>query len=162
MTDLDHVEEFAKEAILEYLPIGWGFKWNNRTSSFGRCNYARKIIELSIPLMQAVSDDEAIDTVLHEIAHALVLVEFDVGIIKADGHHGPLWKAMCKRIGANPKANGPMIPAAKLMEVHRYKWVIHCTKCGEYYPKARKPKYSIDKYRCPCSKESHMVLIQKY
>ena len=36
------------------------------------------------------------DTVLHEIAHALVGPE---------ARHGPEWKAIAKRLGATPRAN---------------------------------------------------------
>jgi len=74
---------------------GWSFGWLSSRRKFGICNYRRKQISLSIPLVEANSEERVRDTVLHEIAHALV--GFSHG-------HNYVWKAAAVRIGAPPQA----------------------------------------------------------
>ncbi len=52
--------------------LGWNFEWNNRKSAFGLCSYSRKTIFLSKILTVQVDEEGVTNTILHEIAHALV------------------------------------------------------------------------------------------
>lgn len=86
------IESLFYQKIKEFNLLEWNFKWTKKLSTYGTCDYKNKTIELSLPI--AVSDKEkAIDTLLHELAHALT----------PDDGHGKVWKAKCLEIGAEPK-----------------------------------------------------------
>lgn len=73
---------------------GWTFEFDNAKSRFGVCRYRTKRIGLSKPLTEANDYVQVVDTILHEIAHAIA------------GHtagHGPEWKKVCVQIGAKPQ-----------------------------------------------------------
>lgn len=94
---LEIVEEKAKELISLHtsnknIPCGWKFAFNNRSVHVGLCSYSKRTIFLSKKWAEILSIEKSIDTILHEIAHAMT----------PDAHHGPVWKAACVKIGANP------------------------------------------------------------
>jgi SprT protein len=72
---------------------GWTFDFNYSKRSLGICNFGTKEILLSVPFTLANGIEQTEDTILHEIAHALA--GYKAG-------HGPEWKRMCRRVGANP------------------------------------------------------------
>lgn len=73
---------------------GWTFKINNRfTRRLGCCTYSKKLIELAGDHIRCDSYDCILDTLLHEIAHALV---------GAGEGHNKVWQNMAIRIGAKP------------------------------------------------------------
>lgn len=74
----------------------WKVSLNNRlTRALGRCVYSRNEIELQRRYVQENSVEIVLDTIRHEIAHALA------------GHkagHGPEWKMWAIKVGAVPEA----------------------------------------------------------
>lgn len=75
------------------LDQGWTWGWDRAVKRMGQCQYGPRRLSFSWPLFERNGEDECRDTILHEIAHALV----------GPGHgHGPAWKAMARQIGANP------------------------------------------------------------
>lgn len=108
---------------------GWRLAWFRRKRTFGLCDYSRKTLYLSAPLVALNSETAVRDTLLHEIAHALA------------GHragHGPRWREVAQRIGATPRrcfdtdtVNLPTAP---------YRLV--CRTCGAAYPRWRKTRKS--------------------
>jgi predicted SprT family Zn-dependent metalloprotease len=116
MADLRVVESFAREMMREHLLVGWTFKFDTATKRFGVCRYGRREIGMSRRLTLANDEAQALDTVLHEIAHALV----------GPGHgHGPVWKAKAREIGARPKA---CVASTEVVLVGKYK--AYCAFCG--------------------------------
>ncbi len=94
----------------------WAFQFDRATKRFGVCSYTRRTIGLSKRLTLANSEEQCMDTVLHEIAHALV----------GYGHgHGPVWKRKAAEIGARPVA---CIQATEIVVVGNYK--AYCAGCG--------------------------------
>ena len=86
------------EAILE-LALGlmhehglkkWHFKFDHSTRRAGCCNYHDKRISISFDLARNASDKDIRDTLLHEIAHALVGKKHN---------HDAIWKAKARAIG---------------------------------------------------------------
>jgi hypothetical protein len=74
---------------------GWRAEISNRmTSVLGKCNYTRKAIVLSAKYILENDEAAVLDTIRHEIAHALA------GSL---AEHGPKWKEKCVLVGCTPK-----------------------------------------------------------
>lgn len=105
------------------LDCGWHFDFDNAKRRFGQCDFDRKRITLSKFTIEHVSsDDDIIDTILHEIAHAIV------GI----GHgHDRVWKAKAREIGAIPNRCG----SRKIKDRSKinYKWTGTCPNGHKVY-----------------------------
>src|SRR4051794_33690107 len=75
----------------------WTFAFNRRRRSLGYCWYNRQAIELSVYFVERNGLESIRETVLHEIAHALV----------GPGHgHGPVWQAKALEVGCKPERLG--------------------------------------------------------
>ncbi len=72
------------------LPKAWSFGFDLATSRAGVCRYAERRIDLSVSYCLAATRDEITDTVLHEIAHA---------IVGPRHNHDAVWKAKAREIG---------------------------------------------------------------
>ncbi len=70
----------------------WKFKFDHSTRRAGCCNYRDKLISISFDLARNASDEDILDTILHEIAHAL---------IGKKHNHDSVWKAKAKEIGCS-------------------------------------------------------------
>jgi SprT-like family len=89
----------SRKLVNTYLP-GWKVHSTLSTDFFGECIGDDQVIELSIPLGEAGTLIDFLETVLHEIAHGLTWNE--------KIPHGPKWKKMCKSLGCSPLAtSGP-------------------------------------------------------
>jgi SprT-like family protein len=87
--------DLSRKLIKVYLP-GWKVRATSNMDFFGECLGDEQVIELSIPLGEAGTLIDFIETVLHEIAHGLTW--------KEKIPHGPKWKRMCKLLGCSPFA----------------------------------------------------------
>jgi predicted SprT family Zn-dependent metalloprotease len=118
------IQKLARELLDRHGLGDWSFAFNRRRRSLGYCWYDRRRIELSIYLVERNEAVEIFDTLLHEIAHALV----------GPGHgHGPVWKRKCLEIGARPVRCGQAnMPAGR--------WQAQCGTCGKGFHRYRKPK----------------------
>ena len=95
----------------------WDFKFDNAKRRFGKCSYGKHTISLSSELTKLNSVKTVTDTILHEIAHALV----------GPGHnHGPVWRRKTEEIGAEPDSGKAGIPVPG-------KYQLECPSCGEIY-----------------------------
>jgi len=100
-------------------------KMNTRlTRAMGRAMYKQGFLgeykplrmELSPRLLKHVPWEEITDTILHEIAH----------LMTPGDHHGPAWKAACRKVGAKPERvyKGGAIPKTA------HKYTATCKGCG--------------------------------
>jgi|TARA_R110002167_G_scaffold43978_1_gene132635 predicted SprT family Zn-dependent metalloprotease len=125
----------SKHGLLQH---GWKFNWHKKKIALGTCSYNRKKIYLAEWYVELNDKDEVMDTILHEIAHALAYHRHG----SAGRGHGRIWKSVCREIGAKPercskdKLNKP--------KTH-YKYVDKC--CGTEYKKHRLRNNII--YTCP-------------
>ena len=71
---------------------GWTFKFASDKGTVGWCRHSSKTIEVSKYYLDS-HPDQIRDTILHEIAHALVGVNHG---------HDHVWRMMCIKVGANP------------------------------------------------------------
>lgn len=111
---------------------GWTFDFNQRKTSCGLCSYSKKEITLSVHYIGKVDIDTTKNTILHEIAHALV----------GSGHgHDNIWRRKAIEIGCtgNRTANTSVQVEGK--------YVATCPSCGIVVYKHRKPKND-----CSCAK----------
>lgn len=104
----------------ELLSKGWTFQFDNSKRRLGCCKHRIKTITFSKNYQPLVEVNEFTDTILHEIAHALV------------GHgHDSVWKRKAIEIGCNGKR---LYSGDKKVEG---KYAATCHKCGTVYYKHR-------------------------
>jgi predicted SprT family Zn-dependent metalloprotease len=129
----DVVTLYATGLIHRHGLAGWRFAWNRRKTCMGLCRYERQTIELSAYFVARNPVEEIRDTLLHEIAHALV----------GPGHgHDAVWEAKCREVGAVPRRCGEAsMPAGA--------WQATCPGCAKRFNRHRRPRRG--KYYCqPC------------
>ena len=98
---------------------GWRFEISNTKQSLGRCRHGMKVIEYSKWYLDE-PEDQVVDTILHEIAHALV----------GPNHgHDEVWKWKCIEVGARPER-----VVEDVQSKLRYNFVIKCVN-----PECRRP-----------------------
>ena len=115
---------------------GWRFDFSTSARRIAVCKHRTKMIEFS--LHRLGSDPEVIkDIILHEIAHALVGVNYNSDGTKRD-IHGPEWQAMCLRIGAKPNRLSSGTTTSK-----NYNFEIVCTSCGAVVARRYRVKQSL-------------------
>lgn len=73
----------------------WHMRFDESIRFLGRCNFRDKVIFISRSHALDGEDKDVIDTILHEIAHALA---------GPKARHGPEWKKIARKIGATPRA----------------------------------------------------------
>ena len=111
--------------------------------ALGTCSYNKKEIRLSKWYVELNDIESVVDTILHEIAHALSYIRYGS---KGIGH-GKLWKDVCRQIGAIPKACSK---ENLIRPKNHHKYVEEC--CGVTYRRHRLRDNAI--YSCPkCGKE---------
>jgi predicted SprT family Zn-dependent metalloprotease len=118
------VRKLALELMARHGLHGWTFGLNRRKRTLGLCRYDAKTIELSTYLIDRNSAEEVRDTLLHEIAHALV----------GPGHgHDAIWKAKAVEVGARPQRCGQA-------DMPHGRWQARCGGCGEAFARYRRPR----------------------
>ena len=125
----------SKHGLLEH---GWKFNWHKKKIALGTCNYNRKKIYLSEWYVKLNDKDEVMDTILHEIAHALAYHRHG----SAGRGHGKIWKSICVEIGAKPER----VHKGELARPkNHYKYTDKC--CETDYKRHRLRKSA--RYSCP-------------
>lgn len=117
-------KQLALELMAAHRLAGWRFAFNRRKQSMGLCVYDRHTIELSLHFVERNSKEEIRDTILHEIAHALVGPKHG---------HDKVWKAKCVEIGARPVRCGEA-------DMPEGRWQARCGGCGKKYDRHKRPK----------------------
>ena len=116
---------------------GWTFKMDRALSRLGLCQFGPKVISLGGAYVESAEAAAVRDTVLHEIAHALVgaFVLTPTGSVVRDRQgratkigHGWQWKIKAREIGCSGKRTGEnpaatakqeaKVDAAKARAVH--------------------------------------------
>lgn len=118
---------------------GWAFQWDNARRRAGSCRYYKKLITLSrhyVALNVRDRLDDVIDTILHEIAHALT-----------PGHnHDDAWKAKAEEIGARPER----CYDSATVQMPKGKYVARCGGCGKEWRRHRPVKRGRCRYCAAC------------
>lgn len=92
---------------------GWSFKLDGAHDRLGLCQYGPKVISMGAVHVESADEASVWDTVLHEIAHALVspyiltttsAVVCDRGVRTAKTGRGWQWKAKAREIGCSGRS----------------------------------------------------------
>jgi predicted SprT family Zn-dependent metalloprotease len=125
----------ARALVAEHGLQGWTVGLDRAKTRAGACHYAKRLITLSGPLTRLHSDEHVRDTILHEIAHALVGPKH---------RHDEVWRETAVRIGCTgercvpadaPKVAGDWLgtcPAGH--EVHRHRRPQRPQSCSRCRP----------------------------
>jgi predicted SprT family Zn-dependent metalloprotease len=87
---MEIILELARGLMHKHGLKKWHFKFDHSTRRAGCCNYHDRRISISFALACRASDEDIRDTLLHEIAHALVGKKHN---------HDAVWKAKARQIG---------------------------------------------------------------
>lgn len=143
--DLRKAEQTAKELIAKHCP-DYKFKFDNAKVRFGACNYRTKYISLSKYLTYLNDEQKVIDTILHEIAHALN---------RGQGHNY-IWRKTAISLGCdgNRCYDGNKVNHVKGKYVYQcpvcksehnyHRRITRNTACGKCCKKYNNNKYSDD------------------
>lgn len=131
------MEPFAAQslavALLDKHGLDWTFGWDYARRRAGQTNFTLKKITLSKPLTLLCTKDQVRETLLHEIAHALVGPKHG---------HGPVWQKMARQVGAQPRRlTTPDFPKASAP------WRAVCD-VGHVHERFRRPKHEVSCGRC--------------
>ena len=89
--DLGQAFRMAEELVRKHGLLDWQVEFDSAKRRAGVCRFGQRIIGVSAPITRLHSEAEVRETVLHEIAHALV----------GPGHgHDRAWRDTARRIGS--------------------------------------------------------------
>ena len=117
---------------IDIVAKGWTLKYSKALTCFGMAKYGPKVIVLSEPLANSSSIEDVMETLTHEVAHAIC------------GHaegHGPKWVNTHKAMGGRGERLGSFCENQKAMLDTKYKWHVINTLDGSVaYKYLRKPR----------------------
>lgn len=119
--ELKLAEQYARFEMYKWGLHDWDFAFNGRCKRIlGRCFFFKQKIELSSAYVLLNTDEEVLDTIRHEIAHALAFLH------DKEHGHGRKWREWCIKTGANPSrtASGVVMPKKKWQCCFVYKGVV--------------------------------------
>lgn len=136
---LTDVEKLAGQLFKSHDLEGWHFKFDNAVKRFGLCNYRDRTISLSRHLVQLNPEPVVTNTLLHEIAHALV----------GAGHgHNRVWVRRALSIGCD----GQRCYSRSEVKAPELPYKLTCPACGRVAARARRPAASLACGRCCAGK----------
>lgn len=146
--ELNKAQQIAKSLLNQYGLLSWNFKFDNAVRRFGLCSYTTKTISLSQHLVLLNDESQVKDTILHEIAHALVGV----------GHgHDKHWVRTAKSIGCDGKrcysSNDVITP--------KRNYICICEKCNTSFERVRKARGDVACRSC-CNKYNNGKYSKEY
>ena len=115
----------------DLLGKAWYFEFDNAKNRFGCCNHTQKRISLSRSLVALNDEARVTNTILHEIAHALV---------GAKHGHDYVWRSKALEIGCN----GERCFSSRNTEIPESKYIAKCNGCNRVHSRhkmTRKIKY---------------------
>ena len=110
---LEAVAAEARRLMARHGLDGWSFQFDDASTRAGACRYDTKVISLARQYCLRAPEAERTDTILHEIAHALVGREH---------HHDAVWKRKAREIGCG---------AERCHDVGfaRPRYIVSCPQC---------------------------------
>lgn len=134
----------ARALMEQYGLEKWGFDFNTNKKRLGVCFFKKQQIELSMYYVRANELAEIRETILHEIAHALV----------GHGYHDLSWTRKCIELGIPAKRCGSM--GCQL----EGNWRGTCPNCKRVYHFHRRPQ-CLNRYCRHCGLPQGRFLVTK-
>ena len=134
--DLQELEAIAERELQKHGLKHWSFGLAKTKRRQGVCKFHDRRIEIAEYYALHNSPEKVLDTLLHEIAHALA---------GPKARHGQAWKTIAKRLGATPQACDTCSDTI----VMPGDWQATCVVCNKTYHKYKRPKL-LNGYRCRC------------
>jgi predicted SprT family Zn-dependent metalloprotease len=124
---LSEAQELAISLMDKYslLDKGWYFEYDNAKRRFGRCSYYDRKITLSKELTMLNDVNRVKNTILHEIAHALV---------GSGNGHNRVWQNKAIEIGCD----GKRCYSTDLVATPKANYVAYCPKCNKEYKRMKR------------------------
>lgn len=117
--------------------LGWHLKIGKEKKVAGWCNREKRTLSFSWEVLQHMSEEECMDTVYHEIAHALTL-----------GGHTEEWRLKAIELGGTGEVK---YDGSKLVSMH-YNYIGYCPNGHAHY--RHRLRKGMDQASClKCSKE---------
>ena len=144
---MTHKNIWARRLALElmgrYQLHGWQFALNSNVRRAGVCFFPFRDrpgrLGLSVHFIERNAEEDVLDTILHEIAHALV----------GTGHgHDEVWKAKCREIGAKPE---PCY--GEEIDMPKGRWRARCPACQKEFHRHRRPRVLQGWHHKECGKD---------
>ena len=123
---MQQVEDHAAQLLERHLDTGapatwWRFRFETATSRAGICRYTTRTIALSVSYVLQAPWNDIRDTLLHEVAHAIV----------GPGHaHDAVWQTAARRIGCTAKRCSTVTHSRK-------RWIGKCPRCRDLWFRQR-------------------------
>ena len=129
---LEAIARRAQRLLTRHRLAQWSFQFDHGTRRAGSCQYDKCVISMSYDYAKHASDEDVQDTILHEIAHALVGKKHN---------HDAVWRAKALEIGCsgNRCHDVQFTPPRYIMKCERGCWVatverrrrnVVCKQCG--------------------------------
>lgn len=137
---LNQTQALAHQLMMKHglTQDGWRFEFSTSKRRVAVCKFKEKKIEYSMYCIGKTPLSEIRDTILHEIAHALV--GFEAG-------HNHVWKQKCIKIGARPQR----LASEVTQNTAKHNYVIKCPTCARQWKRYRLKK-SMHGAQCPSCK----------
>jgi len=145
--DLLELKDIAGREMAKHGLHGWTFAVAEAKRRLGVCRYRTKRIEIGEYYARNNPPEAVLDTLMHEIAHAIA------------GHaagHGPVWKAVAVRLGATPRA----YDSSHETIIEPGDWQATCPACANTFHRYKRPGRST-RYHCRCPARSPLVFEYK-
>lgn len=144
--ELKAAQEKAKQLMIQHGLTDWAFTWDNAKMRLGQCSYKDKTISLSRILTIHRTEADTVNTILHEIAHALT---------PGHGHgHGRMWIHTAKLIGCTAERCSKEI-------LIQGAWVGTCPN-GHVFDRHRAPKVRSSCLQCsPRFNPNYLIVWEK-
>lgn len=142
--DLALLRGIAEREFFKHKLSEWRFVLNpNLGRRLGCCKHREQVIEIATYFAEKNPQATVIDTLLHEIAHALA----------GPGHgHDNYWKGIAISLGAEPTA----CATDGSIETKPSDWAGDCRSCGKVHYKYKTPS-RLGGWRCPCPGKGSVV-----
>ena len=156
--DLQRAKKLAEGLMDKHLSKGehfWYFEFDNAVRRFGCCHYGGRkgyFISLSRKLVAINDESQVLDTILHEIAHAMDFED------RGYSNHDAQWREVALSIGCN----GERCYSSKDVEQPEMKYTTECGNCGQTNGKMRKPRRSSPACGKCCKKHNYGKYTDKY
>lgn len=141
--DSQQAHELAVSLMAQHGLSDWHFGFDRAKKRAGQTNFRDSRITLSQYITAGSTTEQVRDTILHEIAHALV---------GPQEKHGPKWREQAKKIGATPRASMRGAPQLEGIWVgtcpnghviYRHRRPTRPTSCGVCFPRRYSHTYAI-------------------